>query len=124
RCLHSPPTLTFLQAAQGLPVDELPQSLAGLLASCDAGAIPPIFFAPDVQMLPLAASALPPSTHTNAYLVGRDPAYLIDPGPEQSEEQKRLFDALDAQRAQGRRLAAVVLTHHHPDHVGAARACA
>src|SRR5262249_33001183 len=37
-----------------------------------------------------------------------------DPG-----EQRRLFAVLD-----GRRLDAVVLTHHHPDHVGAANACA
>jgi glyoxylase-like metal-dependent hydrolase (beta-lactamase superfamily II) len=67
---------------------------------------------------------LPPSTHTNAYLVGRDPAYLIDPGPENPEEQQRLFQVLDTQKALGCRLAAVVLTHRHRDHVGAARDCA
>jgi glyoxylase-like metal-dependent hydrolase (beta-lactamase superfamily II) len=101
----------------------LAQRLAALIASLDEGALPPIFFAPDVQLVPLAASALPPSTHTNAYLVGRDPAYLIDPGPENPEEQQRLFDVLDSQSALGYRLAAVVLTHHHRDHVGAARVC-
>jgi glyoxylase-like metal-dependent hydrolase (beta-lactamase superfamily II) len=31
---------------------------------------------------------------------------------------------VDAQQAAGRRLTAVVLTHHHPDHIGAAAACA
>jgi ribonuclease/clavin/mitogillin len=123
-CLISPPTLMLLQAARNRVINELPQRLASLISSLDGGALPPIFFAPDVQLLPLAASALPPSTHTNAYLVGRDPAYLIDPGPENPEEHQRLFDVLDTQKALGRRLAAVVLTHHHRDHVGAAHVCA
>ncbi|HEY1861267.1 MAG TPA: MBL fold metallo-hydrolase [Gemmataceae bacterium] len=123
-CLISPPTLMLLQAARNAVLDELPQRLASLISSLDGGALPPIFFAPGVQLLPLAASALPPSTHTNAYLVGRDPAYLIDPGPENPEEQQRLFAVLDIQKSSGCRLAAVVLTHHHRDHVGAARVCA
>jgi ribonuclease/clavin/mitogillin len=123
-CLVSPPTLMLLQMARNRSLDELPRHLESLIASWDAGALPPIFFAPDVQLLPLETAALPPSTHTNAYLVGRDPAYLIDPGSEKAEEQRRLFDVLDAQQALGIRLAAVVLTHHHRDHVGAAAACA
>jgi glyoxylase-like metal-dependent hydrolase (beta-lactamase superfamily II) len=35
-----------------------------------------------------------------------------------------LFALLDEQQSLGRRLAAVVLTHQHPDHIGAANACA
>jgi glyoxylase-like metal-dependent hydrolase (beta-lactamase superfamily II) len=123
-CLISPPTLLLLQLARNRSFDELPQCLAPLIASWDAGALPPIFFAPDVQLLPLETAALLPSTHTNTYLVGRDPAYLIDPGPERAEEQRRLFDVVDARQALGTRLAAVVLTHHHRDHVGAAAASA
>jgi endoribonuclease LACTB2 len=122
-CLISPPSLMLLQEARNHALDELPQRLASLISSLDGGALPPIYFAPEVQLLPLVASALPPSTHTNAYLVGRDPAYLIDPGPENPKEQQRLFQVLDTQRALGCRLAAVVLTHHHRDHVGAARVC-
>jgi glyoxylase-like metal-dependent hydrolase (beta-lactamase superfamily II) len=76
-----------------------------------------------MQMIPLHTIALAPSTHTNAFLVGRDPVYLIDPGPEKAEEQERLFAILDARRDAGQPLTAVVLTHHHPDHVGAAAAC-
>jgi glyoxylase-like metal-dependent hydrolase (beta-lactamase superfamily II)/8-oxo-dGTP pyrophosphatase MutT (NUDIX family) len=123
-CLISPPTLMLLQMSHDSTLNVLPQRLAPLIASWDAGALPPIFFAPDVQLLPLETAALPPSTHTNAYLVGRDPAYLIDPGPEKVEEQRRLFDVLDAQHALGVHPAAIVLTHHHRDHVGAAAACA
>src|SRR5262249_13553361 len=122
-CFVSPPTLSILEAIRGRPVAEAPARLAPLLAALDAGAIPPIFFAPGVQMIPLRTLALPPSPHPNAYLVGRDPAYLLDPGPTAADEQRRLFEVLDTHRAAGGRLTAVVLTHHHPDHVGAANAC-
>jgi ribonuclease/clavin/mitogillin len=63
-------------------------------------------------------------THTNAYLVGTGPRYLLDPGADEPTEQQRLFDVLDSHHTEGRRLSAVVLTHHHPDHIGAATACA
>jgi glyoxylase-like metal-dependent hydrolase (beta-lactamase superfamily II) len=76
-------------------------------------------------MIPLPChQALPPGTPTNAYLVGTSPCSLLDPGPTGAGEQQRLFATLDAQAAAGRRLTGVVLTHHHPDHIGAAAACA
>jgi glyoxylase-like metal-dependent hydrolase (beta-lactamase superfamily II)/8-oxo-dGTP pyrophosphatase MutT (NUDIX family) len=122
--LVSPPTVSLLQAVDGLPVHLLPERLAPLLDSIAAGAIHPIFFAPGVRMIPLRTIALPPATHTNAFLVGGEQAYLLDPGPTDPEERGRLFAILDAERDAGRRLAAVVLTHHHPDHIGAAAVCA
>jgi glyoxylase-like metal-dependent hydrolase (beta-lactamase superfamily II)/8-oxo-dGTP pyrophosphatase MutT (NUDIX family) len=123
-CLVSPPTVSLLEAIRGRPVAEAPAHVAPLLRSLEAGAIPPIFFAPAVQMVPLRTVGLPPGTHTNAYLVGRGPVYLLDPGPTDPAEQQRLFAVVDAQWEAGRRLTAVVLTHHHPDHIGAAAACA
>lgn len=123
-CLVSPPTVMMLESVRGRAADEAPARLGPLLESLSGGRLHPIFFAPQVQLIPLRTVALPPSTHTNAYLVGRDPAYLIDPGPNDPAEQERLFDLLDAQCASGRRIAAVVLTHQHPDHVGAVAACA
>jgi endoribonuclease LACTB2 len=123
-CLVSPPTVTLLEAVRGRPVSDLPARLAPLLRSLEAGAVPPIFFAPGVRMIPLRTVALPPSTHTNAYLAGTGPRYLIDPGPADPDEQQRLFATVDAEQEAGRGLTAVVLTHHHPDHVGAAAACA
>jgi endoribonuclease LACTB2 len=122
--LVSPPTVSLLQAVEGLPIHLLPERLAPLLASIASGAIHPIFFAPGVRMIPLRTLALSPATHTNAFLVGGENAYLLDPGPNDPEEQGRLFAVLDAERAAGQRLAAIILTHHHPDHIGAATACA
>jgi ribonuclease/clavin/mitogillin len=123
-CLLSPPTAMTLQAVDGRSADEAPVRLGPLLAALAAGQMHPIYFGPEVQMLPLKAPGLPPVTHTNAYLVGTGPRYLLDPGADEPAEQQLLFDVLDGHQAEGRRLSAVVLTHHHPDHVGAATACA
>jgi ribonuclease/clavin/mitogillin len=123
-CLVSPPTLTILEALRDRPVHDAPARLAPLLARLDAGDIPPILFAPAVQMVPLRTDGLPPSTHTNAYLAGAGPVYLLDPGPTDAAEQARLFAVLDDFQAGGNRLTAIVLTHHHPDHVGAVAATA
>jgi glyoxylase-like metal-dependent hydrolase (beta-lactamase superfamily II)/8-oxo-dGTP pyrophosphatase MutT (NUDIX family) len=123
-CLISPPTVLMLQTLRHASMSTAPEELRELFRSVNAGAIHPIYFAPDVQLVPLKTLVLPPSTHTNAYLVGRDPVYLIDPGPSDAAEQERLFAVVEANLAADRKLTAVVLTHHHPDHVGAAAACA
>lgn len=52
---------------------------------------------------------------TNSWLVGRDPTWLIDPGPAIAEH----LDALRAAIAQRGGLGGIVITHEHSDHVGA-----
>lgn len=123
-CLVSPPTVSILSAFHSRTVEEARSVLAGLFRSWEAGAIHPIYFSPQVQLIPLHTHSLPPGTHTNAYLVGHDPAYLLDPGTGYPDEQERLFAVLDEFKAGGGHLTAVVLTHQHPDHVGAAVVCA
>jgi glyoxylase-like metal-dependent hydrolase (beta-lactamase superfamily II)/8-oxo-dGTP pyrophosphatase MutT (NUDIX family) len=123
-CLVSPPTLAILKAIRSCVLEEVPACLTAELKSWEAGAIHPIYFAPQAQLVPLRTQGLPPSTHTNAYLIGHDPAFLLDPGSSDVEEQKRLFELLDQFHAAGGRLAGIVLTHHHPDHIGGATACA
>jgi glyoxylase-like metal-dependent hydrolase (beta-lactamase superfamily II)/8-oxo-dGTP pyrophosphatase MutT (NUDIX family) len=121
--LLTPPSIMTLETLGAQPVDAAPLLLGPLFERLGQGAMHPIYFAPSVQMIPLRTNALPPSTHTNAYLVGTGPRYLIDPGPSDADEQGRLFGALDEQVPGGKGLTAVLLTHHHPDHVGAAAVC-
>src|SRR5436305_15253679 len=109
-----------LEYLRGGAIDAAPARLVPVLRSLAEGALHPIWFAPGVLLIPLHTQALPPSTHTNAYLVGSGPRYLLDPGPADPAEQERLFGVVDADQNAGRRLTAIVLTHHHPDHIGAA----
>jgi glyoxylase-like metal-dependent hydrolase (beta-lactamase superfamily II)/8-oxo-dGTP pyrophosphatase MutT (NUDIX family) len=78
-----------------------------------------IEFRPGVLMFPLRTPTLPPATHTNAYILGRSETVLVDPGspfPEAVEGMVRAVRELDD--TDGRRVSAIWLTHHHPDHVG------
>ncbi|HEX8953763.1 MAG TPA: MBL fold metallo-hydrolase [Polyangia bacterium] len=72
--------------------------------------------APWIRVLPLRTPTLPPATRTNCYIVGEAArAVAIDPATPYADEQARLDAYLDAE---GIRLEAIVLTHHHVDHVG------
>jgi len=49
---------------------------------------------------------------TNTWIVGRDPAYVVDPGPALEEHVNRLVALLDARGGLG----GIALTHDHADH--------
>lgn len=55
---------------------------------------------------------------TNSWIVGRDPAWLVDPGPDLPGH----LDALDAELARRGGLGGIALTHDHIDHVEALEA--
>jgi glyoxylase-like metal-dependent hydrolase (beta-lactamase superfamily II) len=53
---------------------------------------------------------------TNTYLVGREPTYVIDPGPALERHVERVSAAVSERGGLG----GVILTHDHADHAGAA----
>jgi glyoxylase-like metal-dependent hydrolase (beta-lactamase superfamily II)/8-oxo-dGTP pyrophosphatase MutT (NUDIX family) len=74
---------------------------------------------PGILMFPLATHTLPPAATTNTYLLGTGEAVLVDPGSPLDSENERLERALAVARERlGRRVVAIWLTHHHPDHIG------
>ncbi len=73
-----------------------------------------------IRIVPLRTPTLPPATHTNCVLLGESRLVVVDPGSPYAAEQRRLDRILDRLEAEGREVAAVLLTHHHPDHVGGA----
>ncbi len=117
--LLAPPIVLMLRLLHSHGWQGVQGELDALSAGFARGKIHPIFFNPAVQLLPLRTPTIPPATHTNAYLVGRNPAYLIDPASPHPEVQALLDEALDDAIEDGAQLRAILLTHHHPDHVGA-----
>lgn len=78
--------------------------------------------APGIFRLPLRTPTLPPATTTNTLVVVGESAVVIEPATPFADEQARLGAALDEIAARGHALAGILLTHHHPDHVGHADA--
>ena len=69
--------------------------------------------APGLSVVPIRSPTLPPATHTNAWILGRQKVVVVDPAGTWEEPRKVLLDALE-----GLEVAAIFLTHHHPDHIG------
>lgn len=91
-------------------------------AQLEQGCLHRVYFSPGIFMAPLMTPTLPPATTTNTLIVGCDRLSVIDPATPDAMEQKRLFDEMDTLLEQGKRFEAILLTHHHIDHVGAVNA--
>ena len=73
-----------------------------------------------LRVLPLRSPTLPPATHTNTSFVGTKRIFVVDPAPPAQADRDTLVGAVTWLRQLGAVPTAVVLTHHHPDHCGAA----
>lgn len=116
--IAAPPIVHLLRVlSEDGPTDGLPR-LVDPKETC-LGPVRHVEFRPGITLIPLQTPTLPPATHTNTYLLGHGEAVVVDPASPIAEEQDRLIGALEAWCAQGRRLKAIWLTHHHQDHIGA-----
>ncbi len=100
-------------------------SLGECLASAPANAAGPgrrIELKWGIVLHPMHTRPLPPATHTNAYLVGEREMALIDTRSDDPAELDALFGLIDSLASDRRKLALVLLTHHHSDHVAGVEA--
>jgi glyoxylase-like metal-dependent hydrolase (beta-lactamase superfamily II)/8-oxo-dGTP pyrophosphatase MutT (NUDIX family) len=118
----APPILHILEVLNEGGVDEGLEKMRRP-EEINLGPFRRVEFRPGVVLFPLATPTLPPALFTNAYVVGSGEAVLIDPGSPFERDIDWLLSGLEALREQhGRRVTAIWLTHHHPDHVGGVEA--
>lgn len=112
-CLLAPPTQVIARrlAERG--------AISRLAEYSETNGIPPRYslIRPYITLFPQQTPTLPPATHTNCYLIGHDELLIVEPATnlDWSESALRVF--LQDQIESGKRLKAVVLTHHHHDHL-------
>jgi glyoxylase-like metal-dependent hydrolase (beta-lactamase superfamily II)/8-oxo-dGTP pyrophosphatase MutT (NUDIX family) len=117
-----PPVIIFLQRLANSTKKDFVNWMQQF-TSYDEGKLHRVYFTPGVLLAALKTPTKPPATHTNTCLVGEEKVYVVDPAPVDPSEQAKLWDLLDEFLAEGRRLEGILLTHYHPDHVGAVAEC-
>ena len=116
--LLAPPVIVILrQLAGGLT----PAALESLQSSPQTfeGSGLAIPWGPGIELLPFHCPPLPPTLPSSTFLVGAQRFLILDPSPTGEKEQRHLLKAIENRIAAGDQPEAIVLSHHHIDHVGA-----
>lgn len=82
------------------------------------GEIRYIEFNSRVICFPLKTETLPPATHTNCFIVGREKFVVIDAASKDSAEQNALHALVGSLVEKNYECQAIIVTHRHPDHFG------
>ena len=111
-CLLAPPTQAIVRRlSEG-------GGVARLHDYSETAGLPPRYsrIRPYITLFPQITPTLPPATHTNCYLVGHDELIVIEPATNIPLDESALRIFLEDQLESGKRLRAIVITHHHHDH--------
>lgn len=114
----APPALILLEVLAACGEDSFLAAARELTESFESGVLAPVRFSPGVVLASLRTPTLPPATTTNTYVVGNERVFVVDPGTPEREEMERLLVLLSEMEEAGREIDGILLTHHHPDHVG------
>jgi ribonuclease/clavin/mitogillin len=76
---------------------------------------------PHIAVYPFRTPTLLPATTTNTVVIEGEGLIVVDPATPYADEQTRFDAMLDFYSTQGKALDALVLTHHHIDHMGDAK---
>ncbi len=71
-------------------------------------------------MFPARTPTLAPATHTNSYALGGREVVLVEPATPYDDERRAWVEWARGLASSGRTIVAIVVTHHHEDHVGGA----
>lgn len=121
RALVPPPLLPILRrlASDG-PRDAAAVARAVLEINVAEDPHPRIEFVPGVWALPVRTRTLPPASCTNVWIPGGTLFAVVDPGSSEPGEIEKILHIARRRAADGAAPDAVLLTHHHRDHVGGA----
>lgn len=118
-----PPVVIVLEhLARHDRIDTFARELAATTDGYRAGRLHQVRFSPGVVMAPLRTPTLPPATTTNCLIVGHEQLWVVDPGSPDPAEQDRLVHLLEELTRDGATVEGILVTHHHPDHVGGVNA--
>ena len=120
KSLMAPPVIEGLRVFSNPEVTNIEQfSSKYELISKERGESPAtIELTPRIMQVPLRTNTLPPATHTNCFIVGREEFVVIDAATPFEVEQQKLFEVIDGMLTKGCKPLEIIVSHLHPDHFG------
>lgn len=114
----APPVLAIARHLASVKIAGVEQlAVETAMANAREEDAPRIEFVRGIWVCPVHTMTMPPATHTNVWIPAGARAVVVDPGSGDPDEIDRLIRVLLRLSFEGTSTEAVVLTHHHQDHV-------